>query len=59
MIEELDVEVTDDEEVPFMERPHTPVWLIWLACRLNAGAASLSECANVLECSIISENEYF
>jgi hypothetical protein len=49
MIEELDVEVTDDDEVPFNDNPRAPAWLIWLACRLHAGAASLSECADVFE----------
>jgi transposase-like protein len=49
MLDEVDVEVTDDEEVPFIEEPCTPAWLIWLACRPHAGAASLSECADVLE----------
>jgi len=49
VIEELDIEVTDDVEVPFMRKPRAPAWLIWLACRLYAGAASLSECADVLE----------
>ena len=49
MIEELDVEVTDSTEVPFLEEPRTPSWLIWLACRLHACSTSLSECADVLE----------
>ena len=49
MLGELEVEVTDSEEVPFMEKPRTPAWLIWLACRLHAGSTSLSECADVLD----------
>ena len=49
MLGELEVEVTDSEGVPFMEKPRTPAWLIWLACRLHAGSTSLSECADVLD----------
>jgi putative transposase len=49
MIEELDVEVSDSVDVPFLKKPRTPAWLIQLACRLHAGSASLAECADVLE----------
>ena len=49
MLEKLDVEVTNSPEVPFMEKPRTPAWLIWLACRLHAGSASLAETADVVE----------
>ena len=49
MVEELGVEVTDSVDVPFLEEPRTPVWLIQLACRLHAGSMSLAECADVPE----------
>ena len=49
MLEELNIEVTNSPEVPFMEKPRTPAWLTWLACRLHAGSALLAEAADVIE----------
>jgi len=51
MLEELQVEVTNSPDVPFLDanRTSTPVWLIRLACAAHAAAASLAECRDLCE----------
>ena len=51
MLEELQVEVTNSPNVPFLDtdRTSTPAWLIRLACAAHAAAASLAECRDLCE----------
>ena len=51
MLEELQVEVTNSPDVPFLgaDRTSTPAWLIRLACAAHAAAASLAECRDLCE----------
>ena len=51
MLEELQVEVTNCSDVPFLDadRTSTPAWLVRLACAAHAAAASLAECWDLCE----------
>ena len=51
MFEELQMEVTNCPDVPFLDadRTSTPAWLIGLACAAHATAASLAECRHLCD----------
>ena len=51
MLEELQVEVTNCSNVPFLDadRTSTPAWPTRLACAAHAAAASLAKCCDLCE----------
>jgi putative transposase len=50
MFEELQVNVTNSPDVPFLKRDkRAPAWLIRPACAAHAAAASLAECRDLCE----------
>ena len=51
MLKELQVEVTNSPDVPFLDadRTNTPAWLIRVAYAAHAAAASLAECRDLCE----------
>ena len=50
LFEELQVEVTDSSDVPFLDsdRTRTPGWIISLACAAHAASTSLAECRDLI-----------